>query len=67
MNTTLCMQVCPRDFLPSLLKWADAENLPEYLGGTSKATLLDDAGPWNDHEILQVIFYPFFIIALSIF
>ena len=45
------MQVCPKDYLPSLLKWVEPENLPRYLGGTSDATLIDDAGPWNDPQI----------------
>lgn len=43
--------MCPKDYLPSLLKWVDPENLPRYLGGTSDATLIDDAGPWNDPQI----------------
>ena len=37
--------------MPSLLKYIDPENLPRYLGGTSDATLIDDAGPWNDPQI----------------
>lgn len=41
-----------------LLKWVDPENLPEYLGGTSKATLLDDAGPWQDPKILAQVQLP---------
>ena len=41
------VQVCPRDYTSVLLQWVDPESLPEYLGGTSKATLLDDAGPWQ--------------------
>ena len=45
------VQVCPKDYLPSLLKWIDLENIPRYLGGTSDATLIDDAGPWNDPQI----------------
>ena len=45
------LQVCPKDYLPSLLKYIDPENLPRYLGGTSDATLIDDAGPWNDPQI----------------
>lgn len=48
-------QVCPRDFIPTLLRWVDAESLPEYLGGTSKATLLDDAGPWQDPKVLAQV------------
>lgn len=47
----LTLQVCPKDYLPSILKWVDPENLPRYLGGTSDATLIDDAGPWNDPQI----------------
>ena len=49
------VQICKTDFVPALLKWVDAENLPEYLGGTSKATLLDDAGPWQDPKILAQV------------
>ena len=48
-------QVCPKDYVPALLKWIPAENLPEYLGGQSKATLLDDAGPWNDPAVVAEI------------
>ena len=48
-------QLCGTNYLPSLLKWVDKENLPEYLGGTSTATLLDDAGPWQDPQILSEI------------
>jgi len=31
----------------------DAENLPVWLGGRSKGTLLDDVGPWSDPEVLH--------------
>jgi hypothetical protein len=34
----LMAQVCPRDYTPVLLQYIDRENLPEYLGGTSKAS-----------------------------
>lgn len=30
--------------MPSLLKWIDIENIPEFLGGKSKGSLLDDVG-----------------------
>jgi hypothetical protein len=49
------VQVCPRDYTPVLLQYIERENLPEYLGGTSKATLLDDAGPWNDQALIDEI------------
>lgn len=48
-------QICKTDYVPALLKWVDAESLPEYLGGTSKATLLDDAGPWQDPKVLAQV------------
>ena len=47
--------MCPRDFRPTLLKYVDPECLPEYLGGTSKHTLLDDAGPWHDPKIMAAV------------
>lgn len=46
------VQLCSSNYTKVLLQWVDAENLPEYLGGTSKATLLDDAGPWQDPKIM---------------
>ncbi len=49
--------------MPALLKWVDAESLPEYLGGTSKATLLDDAGPWQDPKILAQVTCPAMLSA----
>lgn len=51
----LRLQVCPKDYTKALLQWVDPENLPEYLGGTSKATLLDDAGPWQDPAIIAKV------------
>lgn len=49
------IEVCPRDFRATLLQHIDAANLPEYLGGDSRATLLDDAGPWNDPHLVEQI------------
>ncbi len=46
------VQMCPTNYTKVLLQWIEPENLPEYLGGTSKATLLDDAGPWQDPKII---------------
>ena len=46
------VQFCSKDYTKALLEWVDPECLPEYLGGTSKATLLDDVGPWQDPKIL---------------
>lgn len=35
------------------MEWVDEENLPEWLGGKSKGTLLDDRGPWSDPDVLR--------------
>ena len=48
-------QMCPTNYAKVLLQWIEPENLPEYLGGTSKATLLDDAGPWQDPKIVAEV------------
>lgn len=50
-----CAQVLSRDYQKGLLEWIDPANLPDYLGGTSRATLLDDAGPWQDPGIVAEI------------
>ena len=44
-----------RDYQKALLEWVEPANLPDYLGGTSRATLLDDAGPWQDPGIVAEI------------
>ena len=49
------MQLLGSNYQATLLKYVDEQNLPEYLGGSSKATLLDDAGPWQDTELIAEI------------
>ncbi|CAD7696725.1 unnamed protein product [Ostreobium quekettii] len=49
------IEVCPRDFLPSLRKWINDEDIPEYLGGKSKGTLIDDVGPWRSPELVKEV------------
>ncbi|CAL5220070.1 g2021 [Coccomyxa viridis] len=49
------IEMCPTNYTKVLLQWIEPENLPEYLGGTSKATLLDDAGPWQDPKIVAEV------------
>jgi hypothetical protein len=51
--TTRAVQICQTNYKDDLLKWVAPENLPEWLGGTSKGTLLDDCGPWSDPEVLR--------------
>eukprot|EP00210_Caulerpa_lentillifera_P000964 g931.t2 len=52
-RTQAKVEVCPRNYLPSLMEWIDVENIPEYLGGKSKGTLVDDLGPWKNPELLK--------------
>jgi hypothetical protein len=47
------VQICQTNYQKDLLEWVAPENLPEWLGGTSKGTLLDDCGPWSDPEVLR--------------
>ena len=59
-RTQAKVEVCPRDFGPALLRWVAPENLPEYLGGQSAATLLDDSGPWQVRRDLFLRSFLFF-------
>ncbi|CAD7701982.1 unnamed protein product [Ostreobium quekettii] len=49
------IEVCPKDYMPCLKKWIDEENIPEYLGGKSKGTLIDDVGPWHSEEPVREV------------
>ena len=49
------LEVCSTKYASALLEWIDAASLPEYLGGTSKGTLLDDVGPWQDPRLIAEI------------
>jgi hypothetical protein len=51
-------QICGRDYVRDLKVWIDDENLLEYLGGSSKGTLLDDVGPWSDPSTLAKLGLP---------
>eukprot|EP00210_Caulerpa_lentillifera_P001939 g1862.t1 len=52
-RTQAKVEVCPKNYLPCLTEWIDVENIPEYLGGKSKGTLVDDLGPWKNPELLK--------------
>ena len=43
------------NYLPQLLHWVERDNLPDYLGGASTATLIDDAGPWQDPVLMAEV------------
>lgn len=48
-----CVQILGTDYLQAVLRWVDSENLPEWLGGTSHGSLLDDVGPWSDPDTVS--------------
>eukprot|EP01025_Chloroclados_australasicus_P002455 TRINITY_DN1055_c0_g1_i2.p1 TRINITY_DN1055_c0_g1~~TRINITY_DN1055_c0_g1_i2.p1 ORF type:complete len:492 (-),score=36.16 TRINITY_DN1055_c0_g1_i2:370-1845(-) len=43
-----------QNYKQALLEHVDIDSIPQYLGGNSKETLVDDVGPWNDPKY-QVI------------
>lgn len=49
------MQLVGTNYQQHLLKYVERDNLPEYLGGTSKSTLLDDVGPWQQQNLIDEI------------
>eukprot|EP00887_Chlorella_sp_A99_P007107 scaffold2.g7107.t1 len=48
VRTQAKIEVAPTDYMKVLQKWIDIDCIPEYLGGTSKGSLIDDVGPWKD-------------------
>jgi hypothetical protein len=40
-------------YLEDLVKHVEPKNLPAYMGGECKSTLLEDVGPWNDEATLM--------------
>ncbi|KAI7842782.1 hypothetical protein COHA_003528 [Chlorella ohadii] len=55
VRTQAKIEVAPSDYMKVLLRYVDAENIPEYLGGKSKGSLIDDVGPWKDPQILAAV------------
>uniref|UniRef100_A0A7S0UWT5 CRAL-TRIO domain-containing protein n=1 Tax=Polytomella parva TaxID=51329 RepID=A0A7S0UWT5_9CHLO len=47
------IEILGSDYLTSLKKWIDIEDIPTFLGGKSKGSLVDDEGPWNDEALLE--------------
>ena len=54
-NEMSFVQLHGTSYQAALLQYIDKDNLPEYLGGNSKATLLDDVGPWKDQKLIDQI------------
>lgn len=47
------IQIKGSSYKKTLLKYVDEDQLPEFLGGTNKAPLDADKGPWEDFEIVD--------------
>ena len=47
------MQLHGSDYKEYLTEYIDEDQLPEFLGGTCQAQLIDNYGPWNDYEIVD--------------
>ena len=59
-KTTSKIHVLGNKYQSNLLEIIDANELPEFLGGTCTCAdkggcMLSDKGPWNDPEILQMV------------
>lgn len=46
-KTKAKIKILGSGYQKELLSQIDAENLPDFLGGTSTANLVDNVGPWN--------------------
>ena len=47
------IEIKGKTYLPTLLEYADAENLPEFLGGSCTLPFPSDAGPWSNYELVN--------------
>ena len=47
------IQILGHNYMEALTKWVDIESIPDWLGGKSKGTLVDDVGPWSDPSIIE--------------
>ncbi|MEW5311415.1 MAG: hypothetical protein WDW38_003132 [Sanguina aurantia] len=46
------IEILGPNYKEGLLRWIDEENIPEWMGGSSKGGLVDDVGPWSDPDVL---------------
>ncbi|KAF5839565.1 CRAL-TRIO domain-containing protein [Dunaliella salina] len=49
------IEILDSNYLPALLKWVDKESLPEWLGGSSHGTLIEDIGPWSNGRLMATL------------
>lgn len=47
------IQILGGSYSKELLKYVDKDQLPDFLGGTNDAQLIEDRGPWNEYQIVD--------------
>lgn len=55
VRTQAKVKVASSNYMPELLKYVDIENIPAYLGGKSKGSLVDDVGPWQIPQLVAEV------------
>ncbi|GFR43959.1 hypothetical protein Agub_g5102 [Astrephomene gubernaculifera] len=52
VRTQQKIEILGSNYMDALQKHVDIECIPEWLGGKSHGTLLDDVGPWSNPELM---------------
>ena len=52
-NTRKKVHILSGDPIPTLTKYIDIDQIPDFLGGNCKRPLSDDHGPWDDFELID--------------
>ncbi|GIL98488.1 hypothetical protein Vretimale_3847 [Volvox reticuliferus] len=52
IRTQQKIEILGPNYMDALLKHMEIDAIPEFLGGNSTGTLLDDVGPWNNAELM---------------
>lgn len=52
-KTVKKIQVHGSGYRAKLLEYIDDEQLPDFLGGKNPAKLVENAGPWDNYELID--------------
>lgn len=52
-KTVKKVQIHGSGYRAKLLEYIDDEQIPDFLGGKNTAKLVDNAGPWDDFELVD--------------